>query len=177
VFLVGCVALVTAGAQTRCTGSTGDGAHPPGDNPGGGGPTFVATLQLKDSAGYPAVTFRRGDIIHFELTVRNRTASTAHLQFESGQQSDFLVVRNGFDTPLWFWSENRAFAQVSTEISFAPLESRVFSVEWNQQRLDGTALDMGSYEARGVLLFDEFGETPLDPHELGSELQAFVIMN
>jgi hypothetical protein len=170
--MLGAVCLVTSGSQVSC--SSGTSAQVPGGGTGNG-PTFTTTLVLRDAAGAETNSFSRGDLIRFELTVRNRTDQTVHLTLNSGLQSDFVVFDNGGNVPRWQWSEGKVFITGTTEITFAPLETRVFTVDWNQQLRTGDALAAGSYEARGVLPFEAFASNPQAPHELGSTLRAFRV--
>lgn len=139
------------------------------------GPTFVTDLVLKNAAGVAVTQFAPGDPITLELTVRNRTRNEPVLQFSSGYQSDFVVMPLGGRTPRWQWSHNRAFTQATTEISFAPEETRTFTVTWDQRDNAGLPVSVGDYEARGVLVFAGFESDPLAPHQLGSPLRRFSI--
>lgn len=168
------VAVVTGGAQYSC--SSGDlDLLPPRDIDSGDGPTFTTTLRLKDSAGVEQTSFRRGELITFELTVRNRTAEPVTVDLASTQQTDFLVFRNGANTPLWNEAHDRFFATVITPLTFAANETRVFSVTWNQEIPDGTFLPRGSYEARGAVMGVGVLPTFLATHELASTLEAFSV--
>jgi hypothetical protein len=172
--LLGAVCLVTAGAQSSC--SVGDPSLLPGPGDDSGtGPTFTTTLVLRNSAGTETYQFSRGEIIHFALTVRNRTSQSATVQFNTGQQMDFVVFDNGSNTARWQWSEGRSFTQQVTEITFAPNESKTFTVDWNQETRSADTLSPGSYETRGVLPFEAFYTNPLATHELGSTLRAFTV--
>jgi hypothetical protein len=172
--LLGAVCLVTAGAQSSC--SVGDPSRiPGGGDDSGDGPTFTTTLVLQNSAGAETYQFSRAEIIRFALTVRNRTNQSVTLEFDDGQQMDFVVFDNGANTTRWQWSEGRAFTQQVTEITFAPNESKSFTVDWNQETRTGNTLSPGSYETRGVLPFDAFDTNPLATHELGSTLRVFTV--
>jgi Intracellular proteinase inhibitor len=168
------ICFSTAGAQYSCS-SNGDVTITDHQIDSGNGPTFITTLRLLDTAGTVTNRFDRGEIIRFELTVRNRTADTVVVQFTSGYQYDFVAFRNGGNAPVWKWSDRVAFIQANTEISFAPNESKVFTVDWNQEARSGEMLTSGAYEARGVLYFTAFAADPLAPHEQGSTLSAFQV--
>ena len=130
---------------------------------------------LRNTAGTEIYRFSRGEIIRFELTVRNRTSQTVNLQFSTGQQTDFVVFDNGGTSARWQWSEGRAFTQATTEIQFTPNETKSFTVDWNQETRSGDTLSSGAYEARGVLPFEAFRTNPLATHELGSTLRSFTV--
>jgi hypothetical protein len=168
------ICFSTAGAQYSCT-SNSDNPIPDHQIDSGNGPTFTTTLRLLDSSGAATTRFDRGEIIRFELTVRNRTANTVIVQFNSGYQYDFVAFRNGGNAPVWKWSDLVTFIQANTELSFAPNESKVFTVDWSQQARTGELLPRGAYEARGVLYFTAFATDPLAPHEQGSTLSAFQV--
>ena len=164
---VGVVAMVTSGAQTRCTsGDTSQLEDPPQES---GGPTFATSLLLKDSAGVVRTSFQSGESITLELTVRNRTAAPVQVDFASGHQYDFFAFRSGSRNTLWLWSSTALFTQASSTLQFAANESRVFTVSWTP------SLDRGAYEARGAQLYDGLHNNPVSPHELGSTLVAFSI--
>ena len=173
--MLGAVCLVTSGSQVSCSsgGDSGGGAHDriPGS---GNGPTFTTTLVLRNSAGVETYEFARGEIIRFELTVRNRTRTTVEMQSGS-YHYDFVVFNNGSNSPRWVWGEGRAFTMEGITRTFAPDESKVFTVDWNQEISSGSTLPRGRYEARGVMPFDAFQTNRLAPHELGSTLRAFSV--
>ena len=54
-----------------------------------------------------------------------------------------------------------AFAQVATQLTFAPYSSKSYSVAWNGVLSDGTQLPAGNYRARGVIVSDDFTSDPL----------------
>lgn len=158
---VAAVVVVTAGASSCETDVTE--------------PRFVADLVLRNPAGDVRDVFLRDEAITLELKVRNRGSSEAVLQFSSTQQYDFVVVDAGTSRVRWKWSTGKAFAQRLTELTFAPGETKTFTVTWDQLDAAGQPVGAGSYEARGVLLFEEFAANPLASHQLGSPLKAFRI--
>jgi hypothetical protein len=167
---LGAVVLVTGGAQTSC--STGDLSQlPPRDDSGvsGDGPTFTTTLVLRDAAGVARSSFQAGELITFELSVRNRTSQPVDVDFRSGQQYDFYAFRSGTRDVVWLWSSTALFIAAETTLNFAAGETKVFTVQWSQGA-------PGSYEARGAVLFDALMSNPQAPHELGSILVPFTII-
>lgn len=139
------------------------------------GPTFVTDLVLKNPAGQLRQEFANGEAITLELTVRNRTSTDVVVQFDSGHQFDFVVVDAGTSRVRWKWSSDKAFTQATTELLFAPGQTRTFTTTWNQVGDDRQPVGTGNYEARGALLFSEFRVNPLAQHQLGSPLRAFRI--
>jgi hypothetical protein len=168
------VGFVTGGAQYSCS-SDGTGTIDSRHIDSGNGPTFTTTLRLLDTTGTPATRFNRGEIIRLELTVRNRSADTVVVQFATSYQYDFVAFRNGGNTPVWQWSDRVTFLQATSELSFAPNESKVFTVDWSQEGRTGVALERGAYEARGVMVYPAFATDPLAPHEQGSTLVPFQV--
>jgi hypothetical protein len=164
---LGAVAILTSGAQSSC--SVGDPSQIPQPiDQSGNGPTFTTTLVLKDAAGTARNTFQAGELITFELSVRNRTAQPVELDFRSGQQYDFFAFKSGTTDLVWLWSASALFTQAESTLTFAAGETRVFSVTWAQ----GTR---GTYEARGAVLFDGLDTNRQAPHELGSTLVPFTV--
>jgi len=86
-----------------------------------------------------------------------------------------LVVNPGTSQIRWMWSEGQSFAQVRTEVVFEPYATQSFSVTWNGNLSDGTNLPPGSYQARGLMVFDGYEANPLAPSELAAPLQPFSV--
>jgi Intracellular proteinase inhibitor len=171
--LVGIV-LGTAGAQYRCS-SDGSGLMIGRDLDSGHGPAFSTTLVLRDSAGTVTYSFNRMEIITLEITVLNLTdtAMTVHLPSTAG--SEFMVFADSGSTPRWRSNDGKVFLTIVTDLVFQPRESRIFSLDWNQEMGDGSFLPKGTYEARGMLPNVGFPADPLAANELGSNLKAFTV--
>jgi hypothetical protein len=107
--------------------------------------------------------------------VRNRLNTPAIVQFPSTRMSDFLVVRENTSSIVWMWSNDRAFEQVLTELDFAAGETKTFTVSWDQTDNEGLPVAAGTYEARGVLVYEDFDAHPLATDPLGSTLERFTI--
>lgn len=138
-------------------------------------PSFVTELQLQDIDGQITDSFAPGDTITLVLTVRNRLDTAASIQFPTGRQSDFVVVRQDSDEVVWKWSTGRNFAQTQSELEFAAKQSRTFTFDWSQQDDNGNPLPSGNYEARGVLVYSDFDVSPLKPNPQGSTLLRFTV--
>ena len=142
----------------------------------GDGPTFSTTLVLRDSAGLEASRFARMELIHMELTVRNRTENPVTLQMPSmGPSATYIAFNEGANTPRWRSTDGFVFPAVVTQIYFQPHETKVMAYDWNQGLADGTFLPKGNYEARGIVQIIGFPQDPLAPHELGSNLAVFTV--
>lgn len=162
---LGAVAIITSGSQASCNSGTGTGEIGDGS---GDGPTFTTTLTLRDSAGMAKNSFQAGELITFELSVRNRTTAPVELDFASGHQYDFFAFKAGSSELAWLWSSAALFTQAESTLTFAAGETKVFAVNWAQG-------ERGSYEGRGAVLFDGLWANRQAPHELGSTLVPFTI--
>jgi hypothetical protein len=170
--LVGIV-LTTAGAQYSCS-SDGAGSISNRDFDTGHGSTFVTTLVLRDSANVATDQFSRSDLIQFELSVRNQT--TQEVKLSIGQpRRDFLVFDAGADMPRWRYTTGLAVTAEGIVLTFAPGETKVFTLTWNQELLDGTFLPAGRYEARGLVTKIGFSADPLASDELFSDFRSFTV--
>jgi len=111
------------------------------------------------------------------LTVRNRRDTTETIDFPDSRTSDFVVVRANTDNVVWQLSkETAAPAATPTTLSFAPGETKTFTTTWDQTDSgSGNQVRTGSYEARGVLVFDGFDSNPLRASQRGSPLEEFTI--
>jgi hypothetical protein len=166
--LVG-ICLTTAGAQYSCN-SDGSGFFNDRD-----GPDFESTLTLRDVSGVETTSFVFGEPIRFDFEIVNLTNRQIRVQFPDSQTHDFLIVNMGTTQLRWKWSDGQAFAQVATELMFEPYASKSFTLLWPGTLADGTHLPVGSYQARGSLVFDGFEANPLATSEQGSELEAFTV--
>jgi hypothetical protein len=171
--LVGILVICAGTSSSRSCGfgSSGDS----GD--GGDDPTFVTTLQLQDSEGNVTNSFQRNEPVQMILTVRNRRDTTETVEFTDSRQSDFLVVRENSSGIVWQLSEESAAPSPGpTTLEFAPGETKTISISWNQTESDsGDPVRVGTYEARGVVVFDGFASSPLRSSQLGSPLERFTI--
>jgi hypothetical protein len=171
--LVGILAVCAGTTSSRsCSLSGSDNSGDGGDNP-----TFVATLQLQDIQGNVTDTFSRGESIQMILTVRNRRDTTESIDFDDTRTSDFVIVRANTDNIVWQLSdESAAPAPTPGTLEFAPGETMTFTTTWNQTDSDSDGqVSNGTYEARGVLVFDGFDSNPLRASQLGSALERFTI--
>ena len=172
--LVGILVICAGTASSNRSCNLG-GSDSSGD--GGDDPTFVATLQLQDVQGDVTDTFSRGESIQMILTVRNRRDTTESIDFTDSRTRDFVVVRANTDNVVWQLSkETAAPSPTPTTLTFGPNESQTFTTTWDQTESDsGDQVRTGTYEARGVLVFDGFDSRPLRASQLGSPLERFTI--
>ena len=171
--LLGGICLVTSGNVAFCSFQSGpDALLGPGT---GGTGEFRSTLVLRNVSGVETSSFVFGEPIRFDFAVENLTGRQLRISFPDAQMTDYLVVNQGTTQIRWMWSEDQSFAQVRTELVFEAFATQSFSVTWNGSLSDGTNLPPGSYEARGLLLFDGYEANPLAPSQLAAPLQPFVV--
>ena len=138
--------------------------------------SFVADLALINVAGEETDTFDFGERIEMQLTVRNTSDTTAQVDFPTTRTSDFVVVTQNSNAVLWKWSTNQpVFGQTLTTLVFQPGETKTFTVTWDQIGDNGVAMNPGTYEARGVLVYSDFDISPLKTNNMGSSPKQFTI--
>jgi intracellular proteinase inhibitor BsuPI len=168
--------LVICAGTTTSNRSCNLGSNSNNSGDGGDDPTFVATLQLQDTSGEVTDAFQRQELIQMVLTVRNRTDKTQTLNFDTSRQSDFVVVRSDNNDVVWQLSAVSSPASTTpSTLEFAPNQVRTITTSWNQTDSNGDQARVGTYEARGVLIFDGFDSHPLRASQLGSPLAEFTI--
>ena len=169
------ILVICAGTTTSNRSCSLGGSNNGGD--GGDDPTFVATLQLQNSTGDVTDSFDRGATIQMVLTVRNRRDTTETIDFTDSRTRDFVVVRANTDNVVWQLSkETAAPSPTPTTLTFGPNETQTFTTTWDQTESDsGDQVRTGTYEARGVLVFDGVDSRPLRASQLGSPLESFTI--
>ncbi len=116
-------------------------------------PPFQTSLSLKDAAGVVKNEFSMAEPITFEITVSNHANSPRILILPTCQIFDFLV---GGDTgKLWNWSHDNFFCQAVTEQRFGPLETKTFSVVWDQKDNNAVQVQAGTHQAQGFVATGE----------------------
>ena len=106
----------------------------PAAAPGGGSPLL---------ASVHATTFGSDSAV-FSLQLTNTAATPLRLEFSSGQQFDFVVLRGAQE--VWRWSGDRMFTQALQSEALAPGETRTYTATWAP--LPGSA---GEYTVRARL--------------------------
>ena len=171
--MLGSVWLVASGAQVSC--GSGNGSMGPDPFPGSGdGPTLTTTLVLRNAAGTETTSFRRGEIIYFELTVRNHTGQPVKGTV-GNSPADYLVFDNPGARPIWQWSEGKNSTTEAQILTILPMEGKVYGVNWNQDTRSGVILRRGAYLARGSLQVSADPSNPLTADELRSALKEFTV--
>jgi hypothetical protein len=113
-------------------------------------PDLETRLLLKDAAGKESAEFQGRETVTLAVVIRNRGASPRTLTFPSSQTHD-CIVHAGEGTEVWRWSAGRMFAQVLTELTLAPGESRTFTITWDLTDRKGAPLPPGDYRAVGLV--------------------------
>jgi len=169
--------LCTSGSVAFCSFQSGPGAGTPlpVPDPVPTPNSFGASLTLRDVSGTETSSFVFGEAIRLDLEITNLTNQQQTVQFSDGQDHDFLVVTDGTTEIRWKWSQNRAFTQAETNIVFEPNASRTFTLYWPGTLADGTQLPVGTYQARGALLFPGFRTNPLAESDMASQLETFDV--
>ena len=111
---------------------------------------FETRLVLKNAAGRESTEFQSGEPITLVVTIVNRSGESRVLTLRSSQTHD-CVVSAGKSQEIWRWSSGRRFAQMITDLSFAPSESRTFTVVWDQTDGKGGSVPSGEYRAVGLV--------------------------
>jgi hypothetical protein len=168
------VCLFTAGAQFSCS-SDGSASIHDDDLDSGDGPRFSTRLVLRDSSGTETYTFARGDLITFELTVRNRTNQTVTIPACCPPDPEFFAFEEDTRQLLWRWTEGQPAPAVVSNLVFSPLETKTLRGEWNQVVRTGEMIPAGAYEARGAIRSPEIRGDPLATSEVGSNLRSFTV--
>ena len=172
------VGVLTMGVEKGCVFGASTGDDDPIDNVddgSGNGTTFETRLTLRDSSGSETTVFEPNELITFELTVRNKTATEQTIELPSTLVHEFYVFNDDEETALWVSSDDQTVNPVVTPIDFAANETRVMSFTWNQGLADGTFLATGDYDVRGLVAADEVSADPDEPHELRSVLRGFQV--
>lgn len=168
-----CVFVSNTGGTGLIAGSSSSGG---GSSSGSGNGTgFNTTLVLRDASGNVSNSFLMGQAIRFDLAIENQSALSATLQFADAQIYDFYVLDAGTRNVRWRWSSGMDFAQMATQLTFPGYSSKAYSVTWNGVLANGTQLPAGNYQARGVIVADDFSGDPLLASNLGSNVVNFTV--
>ena len=123
---------------------------PKGEVPRETMPEFETVLTLQGTDGRESDEFERNEAITMTITIRNMTNAEKTLSLPTTQTYD-CVVSDPDGREIWRWSDGRMFAQILTEMRFAPGEEKRFAEAWDQVRSDGTNAAPGRYEAVGTI--------------------------
>ncbi len=105
-------------------------------------------VSLQTSDGREARGIGQSEFVRLGLTVLNRSDRPRSFTLPTSQSYDFVVVA-GAGREVWRWSTGRMFAQMLTEVTLAPGESKTFSETWDQLCDDGRPAPVGAYRLVG----------------------------
>lgn len=111
---------------------------------------FETVLTLQDTDGRESDEFERDEAITMIIAIRNMTNAEKTLTLTTTQSYD-CVVSDPDGREIWRWSNGRMFAQILTEMKFAPREEKRFAEVWDQLRSDGSSPAPGRFEAVGTI--------------------------
>ena len=156
--LAAALLALPAGGCVASDRSPGDAAGDAGANEAPVPPDLETRVALRNAAGEETRAFRTGEPISFVITLHNRADGPRGLTLPTSQTHDCIVYRGdgakrtekGRDA-VWRYSQGRMFAQVLTELTLAPGESRSFSTIWKQTDAQGRPVVPGDYQVVGLV--------------------------
>ena len=81
-------------------------------------------------------TVKSGDVVEFNLSVRNNTKKMVELRFPSGKTHEF-IVQNASGKEIWRSGKERLYTQVMTAKLVKSKDVAVYSEELNASRMHG----------------------------------------
>lgn len=167
--------LTVLGVLTICMGATSSSCSLD-DRRSGDDLSFVTDLTLQDRNGKSTTSFNREEPITLIMTVRNRLKTSATIEFDTGRQDDFVVLRENSDSIIWQWSKGQPpFGTSPSTLDIAAGETKTFTRTWDQLDNDRKLVRAGTYEARGALVYSNFDSSPLRSNQQASTLVRFTI--
>ena len=121
-----------------------------GEASGVGPAALEVRLQLLDADGAQSDAFRSTEPITLRITLANPGDTSQRLDFSSARTHD-AIVRAASGGEVWRWSHGRQFAQMLSELTLAPGESRELSLRWDPSQAEGSAPGGGDYVAIGLI--------------------------
>lgn len=97
----------------------------------------------------------RADTVTFVLQVTNVEEHPVVLDFASGQEYDFAVLRDGRE--LWRWSAGRMFTQAVHADTLAPGETRTYRAGWVPGTVQGDLTVRGELRSGSHTVAEEIG--------------------
>jgi hypothetical protein len=150
-YLIGCATVfgVAGMLLASCGGPANKSEAGRGDAADAGGRPTVSSETFEVSVGLDSGSYAIGETIKMKLSVVNKTARPAVLEFPTGQRFDFVVSAGG--KQVWQWAADRMFTEALGSETVAPGDSLVYEVEWDQRLGDGTNPGLGAYTIRGII--------------------------
>lgn len=142
-------------------------------------PQFVTSLTVENTTGQPTASFSQGQTVQFVITIRNRTAQTQSLFFNSDELLNVAVVDAGTASVVWTCDGDSSSVTTPScsiddsglgstaassgtgfkEVDFAAFQTKTVTVTWNQTDNSGAqvpvvpvnpgTLTTGQYEVMG----------------------------
>jgi hypothetical protein len=143
--------LVILAATLAVASACGDDGEEPGPSPTAvatptPSPTPTLPFEFEGPIGIDLTAFgaffEEGKPIQLAITVAVREPMT--LYYRTSQHYDLAAI-NSDDQEVWRWSRDRAFAQVTEEVSLEENESLSFVETWDQLDNDGQQIPPGNY--------------------------------
>lgn len=103
---------------------------------------------LRLSLNVGRANYHAGETVSVSLRVTNGGSAPVTLSASSGQQYDVIVRQRG--AVIWQWSHDKAFVQMTREMTMAPGETQSFSGSWDQRDLQGRQVEAGAYDISAV---------------------------
>jgi hypothetical protein len=98
-------------------------------------------------------TYKVGEEVKVNFSLKNNLAKPATFNFRSGQQYD-VFVKNAAGESIWNWSANIRFIMVSRPVTFAAGEKRDYTVTWDGNALPDFKVTPGKYTVQAVFASD-----------------------
>ncbi len=117
------------------------------DNPGG---NAIDGLKVKLSTDRD--TYISGQNVELSLTVTNISGLLKTITFNSSQEYDFIVCKNGRE--IWKWSYGKGFLTVITNRQLQSDETLSYPIVWNKTDTEGNNVSVGDYSIYGILTAD-----------------------
>lgn len=136
--------------------------------------SFQTSLTLKDSNGIAKNEFSAGESITFELSITHLLNSAKTITLSDAQIYGILVG-NG-SVLSWIWPEGTVFAMMTQTLEFGPMETKTYSVTWNQKNSIGIPVLMqgSSYQAQGYIATNTEKNTPTLSSQASETRSALV---
>lgn len=156
---------VLSGCKAPTTLPPGTGADPilppppivvsPRDDTTAGQPVTLAATITADKK-----TYSRGQIVRFNLTLRNTGKSVQKLTFSSGQSFDITATPAGRTEAAWRWSHDKMFTMALRDVSLRAGETQSWTATWEQTDNNGNPLPRGEYSVVGSITANGGIDTP-----------------
>lgn len=101
---------------------------------------------LEISVSVPSAQFKLGEIVHFNISVKNLGSELHELTFGSGQKFD-VRIEDESGRKVWNWSDGRVFTQALETVVIESGKSISYTAEWPMEDSAGNPVNPGKYNA------------------------------